>query len=298
VPSPRVARYGGAYLFVIPSLVFYVLFVVLPAVQTLIDSLYDLPALGFGAKGRAFIGLGNYAELWRDPIFWASFRNNVTWLFLTLAVPTALGLGAAILLQKSDVPGRSVFRAIYFFPQILTPVVIATIWKVMYDPSIGPINAALRTIGLGDLAPLWLGDFNLALPALFVMFAWAHYGFCMVIFLAGLQSVDPSLYDAARVDGANAWQEFRDVTVPCLRNAFTVIYIIGIISAFKVFDFVYVGTKGGPGYSTYVLSYQMFLEAFPHDRAGYGSALAVANAFIIAVLAAGFLWFRRRGESQ
>ncbi len=289
-------RSGAAYLFVLPTLAFYVVFVILPAVQTLFYSFYEMPALGFGAKGNTFIGLDNYAELLGDPIFWASFRNNVMWLALTLIVPTILGLGTAVLLQKSDVPGRSVFRAIYFFPQILTPVVIATIWKVMYDPAIGPINASLRSVGLGEVAPLWLGDFNLALPAIFVMFAWAHYGFCMVIFLAGLQAVDPSQYDAAKVDGANSWHEFRYVTIPNLRNSFTIVYIIGIISAFKVFDLIYVGTRGGPGYSSYVLSFQMFIEAFPHDRAGYGSALAVVNALIIAVLAAGFLWFRRRGE--
>lgn len=287
---------GTVFMFLFLPLMFYALFVMLPAATAILFSFFRLRGMGIAQVNREFVWLENYSKLIQDKIFWTSLAHNIEWFILTLIFPTIVGLGLAILIQTSNVPGQTFFRAIYFFPQILTPVVVAVIWKTLYEPANGPINTVLRALGLGKFALAWLGDFTWAFPALFVPFLWIHSGFCMVVFLAGMQSIDTALYDAARVDGAAKWQEFWYVTVPGLRNSFNIVYIIGIIASFKIFDFVVVATKGGPGFSTYVLSYYMYLQAFPKDNAGYASAIAVSNALIIAFFAVGFLLLRRKGE--
>ena len=243
-------------------------------------------------------GFGNFGRLTGDPAFWQALRNNLLWTLFSVTVPVAFGLLLAALLATRELPLRAPFRVVLFLPQVLALVVVGLIWSWMFNPYYGPINQTLRVIGLSALALPWLGDYLLALPALLVANAWHYYGFCMVIFLAAIQGIDESLYDAAKVDGAGAWQRFRFVTMPGLRHAFTVVVLIMMIDSFKVFDLVRVTTNGGPGESTLVLSLLLYKKVFFADDVGYGAAVAVVNTLLIITLSTVFSIYRRRVETR
>jgi ABC-type sugar transport system permease subunit len=276
----------GPYLFLAPALIMYAAFFLYPA--------YQLVYLSFqkwdGINEKSFVGIENYEKLlFGDPIFWVSFKHNLYWLFAAVVVPVLIGLFLAILLSRSKIKGRVIFRTIYFLPQVLSSVVVAIIWNWIYNPSYGALNTFLEMIGLGVLKRGWLGDMDLALIALFIAWSWVHYGFCMVVFIAALQGIDEVYFDAAKVDGANWFQQFRYVLVPFIQKPLTTIILITAISAFQVFDLVYVTTKGGPANATMVLPIHMIKNAFSYHRIGYGSAIAVALGVIILVLSVLFL---------
>ena len=293
------ARTAGLtpYLYLLPLLLIYTLFVVWPAVETFILSAYRIDGIMIDAE-RLFVGLDNFRRLLADQAFWQALLNNLVWTGFSITVPVAFGLLLAALLAVSDLPARTPFRVVLFLPQVLALVVVGLIWSWMLNPYYGPINRVLHGVGLGALAMPWLGDYALALPSLLFANAWHYYGFCMVIFLAAIQSIDESLYDAAKVDGAGAWQRFRFITLPSLRHAFTVVILIMMINSFKVFDLVRVTTNGGPGESTLVLSLLLYKKVFFADDVGYGSAVAVINTLLIITLSAIFLLYRGRVEAR
>ena len=190
-------------------------------------------------------------------------------------LPVAIGLLLAVLLSRVQIRGLSVFRTLLFSPQVLSGIAIGIIWRWMYEPTDGPINMALVEIGLPGWAKPWLGDFTFALPAIGVIGMWATMGFCMVLFLAGVQKIPQSLYDAARVDGAGWFAELRSVTLPGLRNELIVAVTITLIISLRIFDIVYVTTHGGPGEETTVPSLLIYDRAFQYGFVGSGAALAV-----------------------
>jgi raffinose/stachyose/melibiose transport system permease protein len=243
--------------------------------------------------------LDNYRQmLSNDNQFWLSLTHNLQWLAAAIIVPTLIGLLLAIFLVRSSLYGRLIFRTIFFLPQVLSSVVVAIIWRWIYNPSFGPINNILRAIGLGSLAQTWLGDTKLALPSLFIAWSWIHYGFCMVIFIAALQGIDETYYDAARVDGANALQQHRYITLPFIRGPLATVILITAIAAFEIFDLVFIVTKGGPAFSTMVLSLYMYSNAFRYSKVGYGAAIAVVLGVIIFLFSILFLRFRRYMELE
>lgn len=283
------------FLYLAPLMVVYTLFMVWPAVETFVLSLYRIDGIMIDAE-RLFVGLGNFRRLFADEAFWQAFVNNLLWTAFSVTVPVAFGLVVAVLLAVRELPFRTAFRLVLFMPQILALVVVGLIWSWILNPYYGPLNRALESVGLGSLAMPWLGDYALALPSLMVANSWHYYGFCMVIFLAALQGIDQSLYDSAKVDGASAFQRFRYVTVPSLRHGFTVIVLIMMIDAFKVFDIIRVTTNGGPRDGTLVLGLLLYRKVFYSDDVGYGAAVAVVNTAFIVVASGIYLFYRRRAE--
>lgn len=279
------------YLFLLPALAIYCLFVIYPLVQTVYLGCFT----GLGLELTKFVGIGNYVALFTDPIFWQSLLHNLIWSVIVLTIPVGAGMFIAVLLSGHHVLGRTIFRTILFLPQVLNTVVVAVIWSWMYYVD-GPVNVVLEVIGLGSITRGWLGDHTFALPALALAYSWAYYGFCMVIFVAALQEIDETLYDSARIDGANSFQEFWYVTLPGVMLSLGNVLILTMIETLRVFDIVYVGTQGGPGYSSFVMSYLLYNYTWVALKPGLGMATGVIQTLFIAALVWAFLWFRRRQQ--
>ncbi len=196
-------------------------------------------------------------------------------------LPVAIGLLLAGLLARVRVRGIAFFRTILFLPQVIAMVVVAVMWRMIYDPQNGALNELLRTLGLGSLAQSWLGDFDLALPSIGLVGTWVYYGLAMVLLTAGVQKIPPSLYDAARVDGAGMVREFFAVTLPALRGEIAVALTLTTIYALRNFDLVYITTKGGPGDATSVPAFQVYSRAFESGQVGSAAAVGLCLTAVI-----------------
>lgn len=295
-PSPTRARRRGprdliAFGFLAPAFVLYSVFVLKPTVDVFVLSLFDWDGI---SPVRDWVGLDNFAKLLKDSVFWIAFQHNLLWLAIIVTFNVSLGLVTATVLAMR-IRGRLLFQLAVFLPVIQAPIVVALIWRWMYNPD-GLINRALEAVGLGGLAHPWLGDTTLALPALALAAGWAGFGLAVVIFLAGMQSVDPTLYDAARIDGANGRQLFRHVTIPGLRNVITVVILLEMIGAFQVFDVIWGTTQGGPVRATEMLATYMFKRGIQQGEYGFGSAIAVVFMAIVLVFAIASIVLRERGQ--
>jgi ABC-type sugar transport system permease subunit len=277
----------------LPGFILYATFFLWPLAQLIQFSTLQWKGIG----ERKFIGIQNYVKLFvDDPLFWLSVEHNLFWLVAAIIIPILVGLLLALLLVRTNLHGRLVFRTIFFLPQVLSSVVVAIIWRWIYNPSFGAINSILRTLGLDSLTHSWLGEKALALPALFIAWSWIHYGFCMVIFIASLQSIDDTYYDAAKVDGASTLQQLWYITLPFIRGALATVVLITAIAAFQIFDLVFIITKGGPAWSTMVLSVYMYDNAFRISRVGYGAAVAVVLGVVVFIFSILFLRAKERLE--
>jgi multiple sugar transport system permease protein len=265
------------YLFISPWLVGLVLWHLGPLLASLVISFTDWEIL----TTPRFVGLDNYVRMFtNDDLFWTTLFNTL--YFVLGSVPLRLGLALllALMLNRKR-PGMRLFRTIFYLPSVTAGVAVAIIWLWMFDPSFGVINSVLRFFGLPG--PPWLGHPSWAMPALIVM-NLVYGGAQMVIFLAGLQSIPDHLYDAAAVDGANDWVQFRHVTLPMLSPTIFFNLVIGVISSFQVFTAAYVMTKGGPINSTLVYVLNLYNEAFRFLHMGYASALAWVLVAIVMSL--------------
>jgi len=287
------ARPQQAYLLLAPGFLIYALFVLLPITNTVRYSFFDWT----GFSEPTFIGIDNYIRLAGDPDFWKAIGNNAFFVLFYTILPIMLGLFLTSLLTRSRIRGLTLFRTGLFIPQVMSPVVVGIVWRWLFTYN-GPINSFLIAIGLENVALPWLGDFTWAPYAVGAVGTWVQYGLCMVLFIAGAQSIDEELYDAAKVFGANAWQQFRYVTFPGLRQQILVAFILTFIAAMRVFDLVFVLTQGGPGKQTIVTSYLIYQQAFQRNRAGYASAIAVVIAIIILVVSIAVFKLQSRDESK
>jgi raffinose/stachyose/melibiose transport system permease protein len=279
--SPAEAHAGRrAVALLAPGVLLFLAVVVWSILQTVWRSFY----VWDGVTAATWAGVDNYRHLLSDPLVRAALIHSGVLILFTCVAPVAIGLLLAVLLSRARTRGLPFFRTLLFAPQVLSGIAIGIIWKWMYDPTDGPINQGLISIGLPHWAKPWLGDFSLALPAIGVIGTWATMGLCMVLMLAGIQKIPPSLYDAARVDGAGWFAELRAVTLPGLRNEMIVAITITLIIALRIFDIVFVTTKGGPGDETYVPSLLIYLQAFQYGFVGSAAALAVLLGAIIMVL--------------
>jgi raffinose/stachyose/melibiose transport system permease protein len=282
-----------AWLYILPGLLFYVLFTLAPLAHTVELSFFEWDGLTVGH----YIGLGNYREALSDPLVRDSFRHSAELIVFYALLPVVLGLLLTALLTRHPVRGFTFFRTALFLPQMIAGVVVAQAWVWIYADN-GPLNEFLRDIGLGALARPWLGDFTWALPSVGGIGTWVTYGLCMVLFIAGAQSIPSSLYDAARVDGAGAVREFFAVTLPALRNQVVVAFVLTTINALRSFDVIYNATSGGPGTTTYVPSFYMYKNAFVFNRVGYAAAIAVILTAAIFTLAGIVLYVSSRGDER
>ncbi|NUR06320.1 MAG: sugar ABC transporter permease [Nocardioidaceae bacterium] len=276
--SPGEPRAVG-YLYLLPALAVFVLLVLVPLGQSVWYSLFDWD----GLTPATWAGLSNYTGLVTDPTLRAPFVHALVLLVFYALVPIAIGLLLAAAMSRVRVHGLTFFRTVLFLPQVLAMVVVAVAWRWIYAPD-GVLNQVLRLVGLDGLTRSWLGDFTLALPAVGVAGTWVGFGLCMVLFLAGVQTIPRELYEAARLDGAGAWQEFRAVTLPALRPQVAVAATLTIVAGLRNFDLIYLTTSGGPGNSTAVPAYEVYHRAFETNQVGSAAAVGIALTALIFVL--------------
>jgi raffinose/stachyose/melibiose transport system permease protein len=238
---------------------------------------------GVGPKTSA--GFKNYTDLWNIPIERQALEHAGILIAFYSIVPTILGLIAASLISRMPQRGMGFFRAIFFLPQVLVTVVVAVVWTWILSPSgNGTLNTMLHAIGLGSkVGTPWLGDFSTALVTIGLIAVWLDFGLCFVLFLAGVQRIAPSLYDAARVDGAGMIREFWFITVPMLRREIGIALTITVVASLQAFTLVYQATNGGPGNATVVPGLLVYRDAFSLGAVGSASAIGVALAVITFV---------------
>ncbi|MEN6410443.1 MAG: sugar ABC transporter permease [Anaerolineaceae bacterium] len=289
---PGESRYLG-WVFLAPGLLIYAVFVLYPIFETVRTSFYQWD--GFSAS-RTFVGLENYRTLLQDNQFFLALSHNLFAIFFYSILPIMLGLFLASLIGRAKLPGMTFFRVGLFLPQVISMVVVGVIWRWIFNPVFGPLNVILKAVGLGALTRSWLGDFTWAMPAVGTVGTWVQYGFCMVLFLAGMQRISPDYYEAAQLDGANGWQQFRFITLPALRPEMIVALITTLIAALKIFDLIFVTTKGGPGDQTLVASFLVYRSAFELNRIGYAAAVATVLALVIFAISFFILRFQAEPE--
>jgi multiple sugar transport system permease protein len=273
----RLSESLAAWLLTAPSIIAFVLMLLIPtlAVVAIAFSDYEL-----GASSLRFVGLANFAELMEDRGFLTSFRNTAFFVAVTTPASVIGGLMLALLIE-SGTRGRTFFRAVFFLPVVSLMVAMATAFQYMFHPTIGPVNAALRTLGI--VGPNWLGSSDSVMWTLAVIGVWEQIGFNMVLFLAGLTAIPRDLYAAAEVDGVrSAWSRFWTVTWPLLGPTSLFVLTITMIRSLRVFDIVATLTQGGPNKASEVLLYTMYTEGFTFFRMGYSAAITVV--FLIAVV--------------
>jgi multiple sugar transport system permease protein len=268
----RAAR-RAAVIFLAPGLVLITLTFLLPSIAALGLSLTDFDIYAVASPGNTrFIWLRNYAELARTPMFWISLRNTLYFVLAGGPISVLVSLAVAVTLDSELVRWRGFFRTVYFAPVVTTLVAVAVVWKYLYDPRYGLLNAGLHAIGLPPVD--WLGSTAWAMPSIILMTVWKGFGYNMIIFMAGLQAVPGDLYDAARVDGAGAWQRFWHVTLPTLAPTFLFVSITTMIGFLQLFSEPYVMTQGGPLHATLSIGLYMFTEGFESWHVGMGAAIA------------------------
>lgn len=277
---PGESRWKG-YLYVLPGFLIYLLFTLIPIVETVRTSFFDWGALG---KSNIWVGLGNYIDLLNDSTFLKAFSNNLVFIIFYSIIPIMLGLFLASLLGRYPIPGFTFFRTVLFLPQVISMVVVGVIWRWMFHPTTGPVNLLLGAIGLEEFQQAWLGSFAWALLSVGSVGSWVQYGFCMVLFLAGLQRISEEYYEASSLDGANELQQFIHITVPGLKSEIGVALITTMIAALRVFDLVYATTRGGPGESTLVTGFLIYRTAILNNDIGYGAAMATVLTIVILSL--------------
>jgi len=295
-------RANPAWGFVAPALAAIGVFFCVPIAASLALSLTDFDLYAVADLGSLrFVGLRNYARIFADPTFWTALGNTAYFVALGAPLSVAASLGAALLLQSRLVRWKALFRTLYFLPVVTTLVAVAVVWRFLYHPRVGLLN---RVLGVFGVPPLdWLGDPALAMPAIIVMSVWKNFGFNMVIFVAGLQAIPERLYEAARLDGAGPWQQFRHVTLPMLLPTTTFVLLMTLIGSFQLFAEPYVMTQGGPGDATRSLVLLLYEQGFRWWSLGQAAALAfvlfaLLLALTLAARAAGLLQGGLAGERR
>lgn len=272
-------RHAGFW-FVLPSLLLILVFFALPVFAALVLSFsdFDIYALA-DSRNLRWIGLRNYLQLLKDAQFWQALENTLYFVVVGGPLSVAVSLGAALLVDSRLACCRGFFRTVFFLPVVTTLVAVAVVWRYLYHPRFGFLNYALGWLGIEPID--WLGDPDWAMPAIILMAVWKNFGFNMIIFVAGLQAIPENLYEAARVDGANDWQQFRYITIPMLAPTFLFVAVITMIGYFQLFAEPYVMTQGGPAGATQSLALLMFQEGFRWWNLGYASAIAFVLFVIV-----------------
>ncbi|MFE5318841.1 carbohydrate ABC transporter permease [Paenibacillus sp. NPDC056579] len=277
----KLAETLAGYLFILPNFLGVLVFVLFPLVVSLIMVFTDWDYMR-GFAGMTWAGLDNFKQLATDEYFLKSLQNNVIFTAVTVPVSMAIGLLVAVVLNKF-VYLKNVLRVLFFLPYVSSVVAISVVWSVLYNPTNGPINSALRSFGI-DSPPGWLADPKWALIAIMIMVIWTYTGYTMVLYMAGLQGISKELYEASDIDGASKLRSFFQITVPMLKPTSFLIAVTLIISTFQVFAAVAVMTKGGPVNSTMVLAYHIYIEAFQHYRMGYAAAISWVLFIVIFII--------------
>jgi multiple sugar transport system permease protein len=278
------------YVFILPNLLLFTVFVFVPLLYAVYVSFHEWTLIGT----PEFSGMLNYERLLRDPLFWQALWNTVVYTAGCVPLAIAIGLLLAIGLNR-DLPGRTILRSVYFMPVVVSGVVTAMTAAWLFNDNYGVINAVLRGFGLAPVP--WLSSPRFVMFSLIATTLWIRVGFCMVVYLAALQTIEPSYYAAAEIDGASRLQQFRHITLPLLRPMTFLLLVINVIFSFHVFDLVYVMTGGGPGFSSTMLVQYVFQKAFMDSEMGYACAVGIMLFLLILGLTVVHWRLGRHGES-
>lgn len=283
----------AALLLLSPAMALITLFFIIPVGGGFVLSLTDFDLYSIGSAGNTrVVGVKNYAGLMQNPLFWRALTNTLYFSLVGGPLTIGVALGAALLLNAKLARFKAFFRTIYFAPVVTTIVGVAVVWRYVYHARVGLLNRLLDAVGIAG--PDWLGDPRWAMPALILLAIWRGFGYAMVIFLAGLQNVPEELYEAARIDGAGAWRQFRHVTVPQLGPTFVFVGIITAIGFLQVFAEPYVMTPdGGPLNATLTIVMLMYREGFRWWNMGYAAAVAFVLFALVLLATLGNAFVRR-----
>lgn len=271
------------YLLLAPALAVVALVVFVPMAEAVVTSLWDL--ILWKPNAARFVGLGNYVKLFQDPVFWTALGHTAIWIGLTVPLQMGLGLITALLLDR-EFPWRGLARALIIVPWALPSVVIALMWRWIYDPNVGVLNDILLKLSILKTAVPWLADPDIALYAIVATLTWQGFPFFAVMILAGLQGIPKSLYEAAAMDGAGAWARFRHITWPGIRPVLATAGLLRVIWVANSMDVIFVMTGGGPGYATHTLPLYAFVRARQNLDFGYGTAIAVTFTVLLGLVVA------------
>ena len=281
-PVRQIARRASGWLYVLPALTVYGFVVLIPTVQSVWYSLFSWD----GVTPATWVGIDNYTDFATNPLIGQALSHTLVLVFFFSIMPIILGLLSAALVSRSRTKGTGFFRTVIFLPQILTSVVIAVIWRQLFSLE-GAVNGALTAVGLSDFTQPWLGSFTLTLPILGLAGTWTTMGLCMLLFVAGVGNISSELYDAARMDGAGAVREFFAVTLPGLVPQLAVALTLTLIGALRVFDLVWLTTRGGPGTASITPAVLLYSQAFTQQNVGAAAAIGVtlaAASLLVALL--------------
>ena len=271
----------GNYIFILPAFLLFFTFSLYPYFKVFQLSVTNWDGI---SPSMTFVGLVNFKDLFTDnPTFWLSMRNAFFVTFLALTAQNLLALFLALLCDR-DIKGGNVYRVIFYLPPVLSGIVVGLIWNWIYDGSYGLLNHFLAFIGLGDLARAWTSDPKTALLAVSIIHMWKGFGWGFVILLAGLQSIPRDLYEAARVDGANSWIVFKNITVPLMIPVFILVSILTILGTMQIFDIIIATTGGGPGYHTEMPITRILSMMIGSSQFGYACVMGVVFGLILLVI--------------
>ena len=284
----------AAWWFIAPAMLVIGVFFFLPVIGAFAMSLtdFDIYALA-NPRNLRFVGLANYLQLLETPLFWKALGNTLYFVVLGVPLSIAASLGTALLLHSKLARLKPFFRTALFAPVVTTLVAVAVIWRYLFHARYGFLNYALGSLGIPPVD--WLGDPRWAMPAIIVLAVWKNFGYNMIILLAGLQSIPEELYEAARIDGASLWRQFRYVTVPMLAPTLLMVSILTIAGYFQLFAEPYVMTQGGPLQSTVSVLYFMYEEGFKWWNLGSATAVAFVLALLMFGVTALQLRWAQRG---
>jgi ABC-type sugar transport system permease subunit len=293
-PRRRSGTIAGAYLFLLPALAVIGIFTLVPFLQGIILSFQSWDGIG---TETPFVGFSNYQKVIGDTVFWSSMTNALIFGVVGLVAGNSLALAMAILVNKQR-RTAAFFRTVYYVPGVLSVIVVGLVFSWLLDPQIGIVNRTLGAVGLESLQHNWLADPSTALPSVAVVFVWYHWGFSFLLFLAGLQDIPKDQYEAATLDGARAWAQFRYITWPELTPVTTMVSILAFLGGLQIFGTVQVLTNGGPGYHTEVPTMRIYKEAFEFQRYGTAAAMSVIFGICLLILALVQLRISRRSSGE
>ena len=281
--------------FVTPALLLIGVFFAIPVVSAFVLSFTDFDIYSIGDLGSTrFIGLKNYRDLAAMPLFWTALKNTVYFVVVGGPLSAAVSLAAAMAVNSKLTRFKPFFRSAFFAPWVTTLVAVALVWRYIYHPQYGLLNAALGLVGIGPID--WLGNPHTAMPSIIILSVWKNFGYNMLVFLAGLQSIPEELYEAASLDGAGGWHRFRHITLPMLGPTFVFVGVVTMIASFQIFSEPYVMTQGGPLKSTTTLVLLMYEQGFRWWRLGLSASIAVV--LFLLTLAGTLLLRLRRSETR
>ncbi|MCR2807933.1 carbohydrate ABC transporter permease [Paenibacillus soyae] len=280
--------------FILPAFILYSVFVMVPTFSSVYLSFTSWDGI---SESIRYIGLDNFKEIWESPRVHNALKNTIIVAIALVLLENAVALLLAILVDQVRWL-RNFFRSIFYFPVLMSGIIMGFIWMIILNYNFGVVNQLLDMLGLGVLKADWLGDPDFALLSIILSTVWKASGYYMIIYLAGLQGIPQELLEAASIDGAGKWKQFRHVTFPLLAGATTVCVMLSMIGSLKLFDQIAVMTNGGPGFATETLTYIIYKVAFGEGRQGFGTALAIVLFILILIISLIQIRLLRKREVQ